>query len=548
MADASTLLALQKDQATKNASASAAQTDLYNLIGTTYVEVSDAIKTRGASEQLVKAAEDQAALDTQARKSRAAAIYGVDVNAQGEVLSALAAQSQEAFNEKLAALERVKQKQSVNLFDDPLGWIVNRFTINEDIDAHNNAALKQEALDSRTKELNNMFQEAAITSEQLKANVTEITKRANADRIAASTTILLQEAARAGLQNNLSAIETTLKMDDRQLALATNEYHIRAQQEQRALALRQLTMHEQEFAWKKEAKETDDAYNERIIGQYNRGLMVMHGKDAKPIEPTSKEAKALALSLRSGQMTGKRDAIIFHAGESGIIAPNVAGTLNALSQDGAIKFEPGQELMRNLLRKVEEDFSKSAFAQGQDLKDPKVRASVQQQYAQWLLDEDLKDLSRSKFLRVPTVKATLENMPQLASRKAIASIVMPMISAGLSPSPEQIFAATAKAIEDKKISYTDALDVSMLFGAQAQLAVASANPTRFGLVAKEEAMGTYKAQINTNAGALFSGTEAVALSNPTELSSAISKYLWTKRGQKFEVHGGMVMSPEELFK
>jgi hypothetical protein len=154
-----------------------AASEKLNKIYTTMQEAQGSISIENSNnardESVVAAAEQAAKLQTQARTRKVTDDFNVDILAQGNEITTLAAQQKELFDRKMESAKVIAEKQAVGLFDDPLQYIMNQFTINGDIAEHNAANQQMNAIQTRIQSLNLNAQSTIATQKQLETGVTE---------------------------------------------------------------------------------------------------------------------------------------------------------------------------------------------------------------------------------------------------------------------------------------------------------------------------------------------------------------------------------------
>ena len=103
-------------------------------------------KTRSViGEETNKAVAQQSAIDI---------IQGIGANK--DYLIQLGNQQTAEFNAAMAARDKIAAKESVGFFDNPVEWVVNQFTVEQDYADYNAHVDKNNALESRQVQLNQL--------------------------------------------------------------------------------------------------------------------------------------------------------------------------------------------------------------------------------------------------------------------------------------------------------------------------------------------------------------------------------------------------------
>lgn len=168
----------------------------------------------------------------------------------------------EAVNQRNTAAEIVRQKESVGLFDDPLGFLFNQLTIDDDYAALKGADQKVQAASSGLQAINAQMQH---TSQTFNEYAITRTAAATDSKIAAFEQELKAKGLGAriqALQTNAHGIEAVFRMNEQQLDAAFKLHQIAVADENRAEArddrtLRKMMLQEklQELQDKEEGKQ-----------------------------------------------------------------------------------------------------------------------------------------------------------------------------------------------------------------------------------------------------------------------------------------------------
>jgi hypothetical protein len=260
---------------------------------------SDLYDTIGSNNAVITAAQQAAKLSSQAAGTRAAAQLGTDLDdvsgrysdAQDAYLSAVQSRS--------AALDAVKQKQNVKLWDNPIQWLMNQASIDDDIEAFNTANADVKMKEQNIEVLNNLTDQRVQSARNLEAPITQASAKAATDNAAALQNIEAQKALRQGAIDNISGIQSLQSLNKDSIYAASSGVQAQYQKTQLGIALQDLDLKKQEFDLSKqkfsfmqeEHQERMDAladkksFDDYIVGNLQKGWKTLY-PDADPLPIT----------------------------------------------------------------------------------------------------------------------------------------------------------------------------------------------------------------------------------------------------------------------
>lgn len=243
-----------------------------------------------------KSADDMA---QQAALAKTAALLGVSLDAQNNQIAKYAGVAQQAQEEKDAALETIKQKQSVGLFDNPIQYLLNGFTINKDIAQHNAANAQLQSANDRIQQLNQEFESTSAVQKQLAVGTTQAAADASARLASAKFQVEANNQRIAGLQTGIAGIEMASKASSDQLSALYQgnnavmaEKHLQLAIQNNALQVAAQAEHVREFNLGQariDAADADDkllskSYLDPInLGRQARGLAPLGPADTQQV-------------------------------------------------------------------------------------------------------------------------------------------------------------------------------------------------------------------------------------------------------------------------
>lgn len=485
--------------------------------------IMDIVRQRGAADRLVSDTEGLGKLAEQQAIQKVGDIYGTNVSKSNERMSALADEASKAYLDAQAAEAEIYKKKSVNFFDDPLSWISNRFTINQDIAAFNDAATRQDMAEKRQSDLNAQTHAGVLSQKAFTQTITAASIAAKGDSIEQGAEILAQQARQQALTYNIRGVEAAMKMPLDKLQIVTNVYHAQQAQEQQKMALAHLAMAQEKFKWEKDKKETEDSFDARLVNTYNKGLEVTQGSKAVPVDPTSKEAKFIAQMLKSNSEAGKEYQRTFFAGQSGVIAPNVMGTINAIATGSGVNFSASQGKVKELLGETNKLVAMNPAI---DKKDPKAVSAAYSAAAAKLVDDGLANIKvgSGDLFDPPSMNQIIKLDPQLQNLPVVQKVLAPLMNSGVSLEPARALPAIAAAVAKGELTFEQARQASAIFQRQVTTNVADKNLIKFGISPGKETLTSFKTQVVTDPNAVFGGKEIVNIADPTEWGKAVMKY------------------------
>jgi hypothetical protein len=521
-------LASQVQQANQNSQAFAnvatdAATQSTQLAG----QKADLETGLGRAQAAVATTEETAKLALQKRNYQAADLFGTNPDTTSYIIGQLKDKSDAAFAERESALADIKQKQSINLLDNPLGFIVAQATINSDIERHNTADAEVTMYDDRIKELNSLTQTQAITN-----NATAIsTSTANiADKAvvaSAAANIAALDAKAQGLHWNVQFLQAANSASREQLTSAFQLHAARQSEAQLAIAQQHLAMTREEFEWKKDQKTKNEQEDGFLITNIQRGYQIATGKQftGSPSEALmlyKAKDPAVTAWYANGRMsestgmsilaTNPMDALLL-AGKK-VIVPN-AGTRPVIEKfaDYASTFKATPEAQQALANASKDK-----------------GASYEQAFTSYVnkqLQVEATNADRSSILRIPSLDTYIPSNPTLANSPLWVKVLK---DAAIDKSDANaLFATTTAAMREGKISYVDALDLQRYIAAGVLANGATKNFAGLGVVQPK----SYTVRLNTGSG----GSSSVNMADPNALATAFNQVEARRVAAKFSGRG-----------
>jgi hypothetical protein len=492
-------------------------------------DVADAQTKIGQNSALIENAKQTAALATQNARLKAANTFGTNIADQGEKITALSNTINQQYVIKQDALAEIARKHQTSFLDDPLEWIINRYSVNDDIDRANDADAQLNAATRQMQELNVLTSSTIAVQNAIDQPITESSIAASTDNIARNAQIQADQAKLAGLKYNTEGIQAALNTSKEINSLKFSAFGAAAQQQNIEIALANLALHQQEFDWKKEEKKKGEDADSLIIDQINKGRQIRMGANADLLVPGSPKASQVIGLLKSGSPIGKQFQDDYFAGENGILATSPAKALDIVSTLPT-NLSPAQIPVVNLIKSAGAELYALADKPGSgvtlaQLKNPAERDALINARVKQLLDEQAKNIKPGdpdNVYNIGSLRANIGASPVLQSLPVVQKVLAPAIDAGLDTSdPNKVFATVAQALKSGQLNYKEALELVTVYHVAVDTNLAAKNFPNLGL----PPVYSYKTSIQTQPNAAFGGKEIVDLTKADLVGRAFNKYL-----------------------
>ena len=474
----------------------------------------------GAQDNIIAGVQNQGALAAQNARLKAGAIFGADLNQQGEQITAATDIWKAAYQKKMDSLSAISQKDSVGFMDNPLGFILNQFSVNDDIRAHNSALEVEQAAKQHIDEINSMSDATARNQKNFEINITQASIDAVAKKTTDAAQILANKAETDGLGYNVDSLQTAIAASKETTALKFQVLGAQNAQAQLKIAMDSYALHKEEFDWRQEEKANKDLGDADLVDRMQRGLTVLYGDKAPDLTASKAISQRYLSLLKSNSPAGKEAVDAYMAGQTGIIGGSPAQVIDSINSGVAVQFTPVQEPIKRIFEVATQQVGSMPLANKQEaVKALNVAVTGQ-------MDKFLKDIepgSGNNPFNIGAV-SSLVQMPGVNTTPLAQKVLAPMVTAGAKlDDPKQVYASALAAVSGGKISVEDAVDgIVTLYQKGVDTNLAARNFTKFGIVPSDN-MHTYNTQIAINPDALFGGTSVVDLTNRNAVQRAILK-------------------------
>jgi hypothetical protein len=493
----------------------------------------------GNADQIIALAKDTAALKTQQASQKAANTFGTNMLAQGEQISRLAQIANQEFEAKDQLSQKIIQKQSVGIMDNPMEWLLNQFTIDNDIAEHNAHNQRGQAATQRIQELNQNTQATVQTQKMLDESVTQAAIEANQRKIADAAAVNANQAKLEGLKYNTEGIKAALAGAQANLQTTMTVFGAKKQEEQIGIALQHLSLSQQQFdlqkqkfEWEKEEKAKQGQGDYWMIQNVNQGLMNLYGENAQLLEPGTTKATQILALMKNNLPGSEGFRAAFYSGlntnNTGVkmIAATPGEAIELMhTLPGKMAFSPAQQPVKELFGQVVAATQQAGAANPDMLKKPELRKQFMSQFAQQLADEQAKQVKigdRDNIYQIPSLSTLIQTSPVIAKLPLTQKVIAPAIKAGVDLSdPDKVFAVTATALRKGEISYREAVDLAAIYNVAQHTNIEARQLTSVGIVPRF----SYNVRITTNPVATFGDTEIVDMTKFDAVGRSLNRYL-----------------------
>lgn len=531
---------------TQNAALAAGQgqmSDIFQQISGQADAIAAAAQQSGTDKAAIVQQAKQGELDAQTATRAVAASYGGNPDDVSFIMDKLGQQVLESQQARSAALATIQQKNSVSILDDPLTWLTNKLTINDDINKYNSADAEYEDAVKGIQNINTLNTTTAQGQLAIAKTQTVATVAAAADQAKQDANIEVAKSKLQGLLYNAQGLEKTLTLGQNQLNNAMDAQRAVIASGQLANAQAGLALQRQEFGlrsqmWQESLaqKAKADATDAQMVNWYNQGAAAL---GQKPIDSN----KILAMAKAGGSVSQTVQALIVSGMQSdsmgkSIIAPTPGQAAMVMLHSNsplatvnpAVK--PVVDLLDNTMRGVQNPTLAAQL--GVDKNKPDTIVSAVNSQLKPVLDRMSSNIrvdDTSNIYQAPDM-VTLGKSAAVQQTVFYQKVLQPLIAAGglNTTNPNQIMSFASDAMNKGTISMNDAVNgISTLFNAAAAINNQTKDYTRFGLPPQS----LYRTQIDYTS--TFGGSSVVDLTNKAAVTNAFAKVLSNNNRAKFDM-------------
>lgn len=498
---------------------------------------------KATDDSTVVAAKQAGALQTQANIQKAGVDFSTDLGAQNEQLTKLSLASQAAFDAKQQALKNVQQKQSVGFMDDPLGFIMNKFTINNDIDQYNLAESTEDNINKRIQNINLNTQSTVTTQNALTQTMTQASAEAATRSAAAAAMLAANKSKQEGLAYNAQGVSAALASTQAGLnaefqanSAKNTETTIGISLQNLKLAQDNAAMARTEFLERQQTVADSNAFASSYVDTINRGRQVRMGAAYVPLDPT--QSKLIVATLKNKGSLGDSLQADYSIGErSNVAGIPILGTSPAqvidIMSKAPISVTPLQQTVKdNILGRAVNDLKAAQqpgtnlpnYLRGVNFKDKDAITVALNQRAQELLDADAKVVKpgdATNPYQISSIADLAASSPTIASLPTYQAVLKPLVDKGVQiTDPAQVMDLVGKAVAGGLVDHnTAARDISTMYQMGVKANLATRNIAGFGL----RPSLAYNASVITDPSALFSKNGIINMTDVNAVSKTLVK-------------------------
>lgn len=488
----------------------------------------------GDNSQIINTAKQLSDLGIQNARLKAANAAGTNLKDVGERITGLTQVVHDEYSKREQALAEVSRKNSVTLFDNPIEYILNTLTINQDIEAHNTANQRLANAKGQIADLNALTQTTVQTQNSLDESITTATIDAGNKTLAAKANMLANASKVQALVHNSDGIRAALGADR---AITQNQFSAfgaQKSEQQAQMALEQLNFQREKFNQDREDRKLVKGSDEELLDKVNKGRVARMGPNADVIAPGSLRSASVLSLLKSNSPAGQEYAQDFMTGEryvttggKRVLATSPANAVEVLDRF-PVYMTPSQEPIKDALKTAYAEALSGKAVLGKAPLDTKNKAQVEL-YINQRVNEVLSNQAAKVVpgddtnpYNIGKLKTLIESSPALQQSSVVQKLVAPMIAAGTDvDNPKMVFAAAAAALKAGTITYAEMTTIPQLYQVGVDVRNADRQFEAFGIASKK----TYNVELGLHPGALWNGKQTVNLSDTAEYARAVNKYL-----------------------
>lgn len=449
----------------------------------------------GINNQIIAIAKTSSDLAIQQARIKSANAFGTNMKDAGEVITSLAATVSQQYKVRESALSEIEKKRKVSFFDNPLAYVTNQFTINDDIDAHNTANERLENASDQLSKINNLTQATVQTQNMLDESITAASSVANSKNLADAASIKANVSRIQALTYNVDSINAALTADKNVLANSFSMFQAQKAEQQATIALEQFNLQREKFAEEKYQKALAKGSDDELIDNIITGRIARLGAGAELITKGSVRANTVLSLLKSNSPAGQEYSQDYLSGVRSrslgysSVATSAAHAVEVFDKF-QVKITPAMEPVKNVLASVyQEALSGKAVVPGSNvLVDPKNKAQLDNYInvrTKELLDEQARKVivgDPNNVFNIPSLKSIIEASPSLNSNSAVQKFLLPLIEANVDvDNPKILFPALVQATKTGQLTYSEMLTITEPFQRAAAVRNASRGFVALGL-------------------------------------------------------------------
>jgi len=492
---------------------------------------SETILNQGINEAIIAVAKGSSELAIQQARLKAATAFGTNLTESTEKITELSQALELTRQEQAVHRAAINEKRSVGLTDDPVQWLMNQFTINDDINKYNSSERTGDDLARRIQEANLLTQQSVATQNALGTSVSSATIDAEANKALNLATINANLAKIRGSQYNSQGISAALNATRDALSTQFQVANAENAEQQIKISLDHLDMARKENLRKLEKENLDDSI---VMQAINAGMKIRLGADTPDLTPQdAKMAMAMAKSGKPNQFSQD-----FQVGleflSTGVkrYASSPAESLALLGSNIRMNLPPAANEVKAILETAMTQVKAGTDGKPFDPKDVQGNITALNTRANAILAQASKKIvpGTDNPFNVPSLPTLIKASPNIATLPVVEKVYTPLLKNGVDlTSPAKQFAAVVDALEKNEISYEEALSGAALYQYAVRVNLEARQFTAFGFQPPGDGSWfKYNVEIETKPGATFGSKSVVNLTDEQAYARALNQALAAK--------------------
>jgi len=524
MSDLSALLASAQDAFSSISSGTSQIKDIRTAQQKMAENTAQLLESAGINDAIVRDQKNLATIQTQNAAAKAGAIFGADLSQAGERISEYARVQQTARDQRMALEQTIADKQSVGFTDNPLQYIINQFTVNDDINKHNALVDVEDGAGKSIEDITRESSAVAQNQKNFEISITAASAKAESDSILAKAQAQASDVREKSMNYQADAVNASMTQSKDVLNIQSNINNAKQQQEERALRMKEFAMHSAKFEWDKQARADKQASDTSLAETMQKGLNVIYGAKAPNISASPQVAKDWIMRLKSGGEVGKLANSAYMKGLSGILGGSAAQVIDEIYSGVAVDVKPGQEPILKLF----ENSRRELAAVSPDIKDDAQRQALVNATVNKNLEKMAKNIKpgdTDNVFNVGDVRNYLTSAAVASTPLAQKVLVDSKVDMN---DPSKVYSEALRGVKEGKIKIEEAADgLATLYRQAVDTNLKIRDMARYGVAldSKVENVRNFKTDIQTRPGALIGGHEIVNMADDNSVKRAMLKTL-----------------------
>lgn len=520
MSDLSALLASAQDAFSSISSGTSQIKDIRTAQQKMAENTAQLLESAGINDAIVRDQKNLATIQTQNAAAKAGAIFGADLSQAGERISEYARVQQTARDQRMALEQTIADKQSVGFTDNPLQYIINQFTVNDDINKHNALVDVEDGAGKSIEDITRESSAVAQNQKNFEISITAASAKAESDSILAKAQAQASDVREKSMNYQADAVNASMAQSKDVLNIQSDINNAKQQQEERALRMKEFDMHSAKFEWDKQDRADKQASDTSLAETMQKGLNVIYGAKAPNISASPQIAKDWIMRLKSGGEVGKLANSAYMKGLSGILGGSAAQVIDEIYSGVAVDVKPGQEPILKLF----ENSRRELAAVSPDIKDDAQRQALVNATVNKNLEKMAKNIKPGDTDNVFNVGDVRNYLTSAAvASTPLAQKILAESKVDMND-PSKVYAEALRGVKEGKIKIEEAADgLATLYKQAVDTNLKIRDMARYGVAldSKAENVRNFKTDIQTRPGALIGGHEIVNMADDNSVKRAL---------------------------